>query len=122
MCELLRALREFRVEIDYKNGFTYLDRTAPAPDTDMATVGLVLTPASDGGLVISAISSTASPDVKDQVHVGDKLVAVNDAPLQGKPLAAAALALHGKAGEHQRLSLEHDGKTRVVSVTVKELL
>lgn len=68
------------------------------------------------------MSSAAASDVKAQVQAGDKLLAVDDAPLQGRSLAAAAGALQGKAGERKRLSLERDGKSLTVSVTIKRLL
>jgi hypothetical protein len=116
------VLREFRVEIDYLNGFTYLDHTGSGTDSDLVSVGLVLTGGLDKSLVVSGISSAAAADVKEQVHAGDKLLAVDDVSLQGKPLAAAAMALQGKAGARKRLSLQRDGKAVAVSVTVAKLL
>jgi hypothetical protein len=116
------VLRDFRVEIDYKNGITYFERAASAGDADLLSVGLVLEFGADGNPLVSGISSAAAADVKAQLQAGDKLVAVDDAPLRGRSLAAAAGVLQGKAGARKRLSLERDGKALTVSVTIKSLL
>lgn len=116
------VLRDFRVEIDYKNGFTWLERTSSTGDDDLLSVGLVLAAGPDGTRWVRGISSAAAPDVSAQVRAGDKLLAVDDAPVHGKSLAAVALALEGKAGEHKQLSLEREGKVFTVSVTIKALL
>lgn len=116
------VLRDFRVEIDYKSGFTYLERATFNTDADLVSVGLVLESSAGRNLVVSGISSAATSDVKEQVHVGDKLLSVDDASMQGRPLIAVARALQGKAGERKRLSLERDGKVLAVSVTIEKLL
>src|SRR5205807_2651503 len=109
------VLRDFRVEIDYQNGFTYLERSASTSDADLLSVGLILEPGVDGNPLVSGISSAAASDVKAQVQTGDKLLAVDDAPLQGKSLAAAAGSLQGTPGARKQLSLERDGKALRVS-------
>ena len=81
------VLRDFRVEIDYKNGFTYLERSASTGDADLLSVGLILEAGADGNPLVSGMSSAAAPDVKAQVQAGDKLLAVDDVPLQGRSLA-----------------------------------
>jgi hypothetical protein len=116
------VLRDFRVEIDYKNGFTYLERTASTEDADLLSVGLVLQAGTDGNPLVSGISSAAAADVKAQVQISDKLLAVDGAPLQGMSLAAVAAALQGTTGARKQLSLERDGKALTVSVTIKKLL
>jgi len=116
------VLRDFRVEIDYQHGFAYLERTTSTGDADLLSVGLILEAGAGGHPVVSGISSAAAPDVKAQVQAGDKLVAVDDTPLRGRSLAAAAGALQWNAGARKQLSLERDGKALTVSVTVKSLL
>jgi predicted aspartyl protease len=113
--------RDFRVQIDYKNGFTYLERSGSTPDFDQTSVGLVLT-AHDGSLIVAGVSSQASDDVKSGVREGDRLVAVDEVPVSGKPLTAAAGALSGKAASHKRLTLERAGAAVTVTVTVATLL
>jgi predicted aspartyl protease len=116
------VLRDFRVEIDYAAGKTYLSQSGTSVDEDLVSVGLVLLAKQGESPVISAVSSNAAPDVKAGVHVGDTLLAVDDVVLAGKPLAAAALQLQGKAGTSKRLKLMRDGKAVTVTVTVKDLL
>jgi hypothetical protein len=116
------VLRDFRVEIDYNNGVTYFERAASSVDADLLSVGLILESGADGNPLVSGISSAAASDVKAQVQAGDKLLAVDDAPLQGRSLAATAVALQGKADARKQLSLERDGKALTVSVTIKRLL
>jgi hypothetical protein len=116
------VLRDFRVEIDYRNGFTYLERSGFTGDADLVSVGLVLEAGADGNPLVSGISSAAADDVKAQVKASDKLLAVDGAPVRRKSLAAAAGMLQGSAGARKQLSLERGGKGITVSVTVARLL
>lgn len=116
------VLRDFRVEIDYAAGKTFLLQSGTSVDEDLVSVGLVLASEQGKSPVISGVSSTASPDVKQNVRAGDTLLAVDDVPLAGKPLAIAALYLQGKAGTLKRLKLERDGKPLTVTATTKALL
>jgi len=88
----------------------------------MVSVGLILAAQPGQSLTVSGISSNAAPDVKQGVHAGDALLAVDDVALAGKPLAAVAQQLQGKAGSVKRLKLERDGKPVTVTVTVSALL
>ncbi|SPF36731.1 putative PDZ/DHR/GLGF domain protein [Candidatus Sulfopaludibacter sp. SbA4] len=115
------VLRNFRVEIDYQGGWVYLQRgsnSAPEP----AAVGLVLTPGKDGALMVSAVSSKAAADVSSGVHPGDRLIAIDDAPMTGKVLTAAAEALQGMRDATKRLTLERGGERVAVTVTCENLL
>ena len=116
------VLRDFRVEIDYQNGFTYFERSGSSTDLDRLSVGLILARGSGGVLVVSGVSSNASPDVASSVLAGDRLIAVDGIALTGRPLAAAAEALMGKAGTTKKLTLKRGGAPVTVSVTVKALL
>jgi len=116
------VLRDFRVEIDYENGYTYLQRGGNSRDADLVTVGLVLSARPDGALVVTGISSNASADVKSNVRAGDSLIAVDDVPLTGKPLAAAALALEGKPDVPKRLKLQRAEESVMVKVSPKSII
>jgi predicted aspartyl protease len=116
------VLRDFRVEIDYQNGLTQLVQSGTSPDADLVSVGLVLRAEPDGTLAITAVCSTASSDVKEGVLPGDKLLAVDDASLTGKPLAAAAMALQGETGTRKRLIVERHGESLTVTVKTMALL
>ena len=115
-------MRDFRVEIDYENGFTYFEHTGTSSDADVSSVGLVLTSRPDGALIVTGISSKAASDVGRGVLPGDKLVAIDGVLFSGKPLAAAAAALMGKPGDHKQLSIERAGASISVTTTIAELL
>jgi hypothetical protein len=115
-------LRDFRVEIDYSKGMTYLSQAGTSVDEDMVSVGLVLAAEAGGPLTVTGLCSNASADTKGSVHVGDTLIAVDDVAVTGKSLAAGALQLQGKVGTVKRLKLERDGKAVTVPATVKALL
>lgn len=116
------VLRDFRVSIDYQNGFAYFEPSATSSEADLTSIGLVLAGGPKGSLVITGISSNASADVTTSVRAGDKLLAVDDASLSGRPLATAAEALQGRPESTKRLTLERDGKKLTVTATVKVLL
>jgi hypothetical protein len=116
------VLRDFRVEIDYENGYTYLERSGNSRDTDLVTVGLVLSAGTNGALVVTGISSSAGADVKSNVRAGDHLIAVDDVPLNGKPLAAAALALQGKPDVPKRVKLQRGAESVMVTVSPKSII
>lgn len=115
------VLRNFRVEIDYQGGFVYLQKIREA-GPEPASVGLVLGPGKDGALTVSAVSSRASADVRSAVHPGDRLIAIDDTPMTGKVLTAAALALQGPRGATKRLTLERAGERVVVRASCENLL
>ncbi len=95
------VLRDFRVTIDYENGVAYFVRSGTSEDVDLTSIGLVLGREPGGALVVAGISSNASTDVKNGVRVGDKLIAVDETPLSGKPLAAVRRCAQRHCGIHQ---------------------
>ncbi|HEY6392490.1 MAG TPA: aspartyl protease family protein [Bryobacteraceae bacterium] len=116
------VLRDFRVEIDYENGVTYLEKSGNSSDADLVTAGLVLGARADGALVVAGISSGAAADVKSSVRAGDYLIEVDGVGVTGKPLAAAALALQGKADVPKRLKLKRGEEYLTVTVTPKSII
>ena len=116
------VLRDFRVSIDYKNGFVYLLPSKPSSNSDLISVGLILERDPKGSLLVTGLSSNASPDVRKGIQVGDKLIAVDDVDVSAKLLAGAATLLQGPAGSQKRLTVERDGQKRIITVTVSRLL
>lgn len=111
--------RDFRLEIDYQNGFVYLAKPGVTP-LEISGVGLVLSPGKSG-LRVSAIASTSAADVKSSVQAGDELAAVDGVDVAGKPLAFAAEALL-KPGTSRKLTLLRNGQRVEVTVTCSKLL
>jgi len=105
------VLRNFRVEIDYKGGMVYLERTGSADVNDMDTVAVTLR----GGPVISA---SADP----QLHTGDKLITVDGVPVVGKSLSQVNELLRGKPGDKKKLEVEREGKKVEVEAAVTRLM
>jgi hypothetical protein len=105
------VLRNFRVELDYKGGMVYLERTGDADPNDMDTIGVTLR----AGPVVSA-------SVDLLLHAGDKLMAVDGAPVTGKSLSQTNEMLRGKVGDKKKLEVERDGKRIEVVATVTRLM
>ena len=105
------VLRDFRIEIDYQNGFVYLEQRKDPSNPEISGVGLVLS---------SGLSVAASRNI--EIHPGDKLVAVDGIPMAGKPIAAASEALQGPAGASKRLTLERGGKQIQITAACEKLL
>lgn len=113
--------RDFRVEIDYANGFVYLEKSARATK-DEPTAGLILA-MGKLGLVVTGISSKAAADVKSGVKAGDTLMAVDGVAMSGKPIAVAAEALQGPQGSKKKLRLLRGGEEKVeVQVTCERVM
>lgn len=116
------ALRAFRIEIDYANGVTYLEKTGSLDQNDLDIVGLTLRPSQGGGYVISAVSKLATGSLVDSVREGDKLISVGKLQVTGAPLAEVVKALRGKIGSKKTLTLERDGKRITVQAVVARIV
>jgi len=112
-------LRDFRVEIDYQDGFVYLSKPGVSPP-GISGVGLVLERGASG-LRVTSIASTSADDVKSSVHPGDELLAVDGVEMNGRPLTFAADALL-KPGATRKLTLLRNGERVEVTVTCAKLL
>lgn len=115
-------LRQFRIDIDYADETTYVERVATTKETALTTVGLVLKGRPSGELDVTGISDGASPETKAGVLAGDQLLSVDGVAMTGKTLAAAATVLAGDPGKAKRLTLLRDGKTVDAKVTVADVL
>ncbi|MGE0131214.1 MAG: aspartyl protease family protein [Blastocatellales bacterium] len=116
------ALRAFRIEIDYANGVTYLEKTGSLEQNDLDIVGLTLRPSREGGYVISAVSKLATGSLVDSVREGDKLISVGNLQVTGAPLAEVIKALRGKIGSKKTLTLERDGKRITLQAVVARIV
>lgn len=116
------VLRDFRVEIDYRHGVTYLAKKTTSTDADLISVELVVAIAGNGDPVITGIDSGADPTVQAAFKPKDRLIAIDGRAVNGEPLAMVAGLLSGKAGADKKLTILRTGQRMDVTVRVKKLL
>jgi hypothetical protein len=115
-------LKLFRIEIDYANGATYIERHADYDQQDLDIVGLTLKTAADGGYTVVGVSDQYGADIAQNIKQGDRLVSVDSFELSGVTIDKAIDALRGKPGQKRALTLERDGKRITINVPVLKLL
>jgi hypothetical protein len=115
------VLRDFRIEIDYRRGITYLERKSRSRDTDLTGVGVVIQMANREP-VITGIGSTASSATKILVRPNDRILAIDGHKVDGAPLAVVADLLSGTSGSRKRLTLHRNGELVEVDLPVTSLL
>jgi hypothetical protein len=116
------VLKEFRVEIDYPDGTTYLEQRAGGLGNDMDSAGLVLDVDATYKLVVRAISATASAITKSNIHPGDQVIEIEGKRETPWNIIDASDALSGAVGEIKRLVIMRDGKEIQASAVVARLL
>lgn len=116
------VLRQFRVEIDYAAGVTYLERSANAEPYDLDLVGLTFAQTPDNSLIVEAVSPGADQALQDQVKPGDRLRSVDGTPVVGFSLMQIVERLRGKPGDLKKLELEREGKPYQVRARVTRLM
>jgi len=116
------VLRDFRVEIDYPHGATYLERSQESRDTDLISVGLVLSIAENGDPIVTGMSSRAAEIVKHLVHTNDRLIAVGGRKVNGEPLAVIAGLLSGKEDTSVTLTILRGDEQVNLTLPAKRLL
>lgn len=110
------VLREFRVEIDYPHGVTYLEREADRTQESLAAVGIVIGARPDGSYAIGGAAQCVGKNTVEGVQPGDKLVSINDWAVKGS-LADVLDKLQGKPSETKTLMVERGGKPLTVKTT-----
>jgi hypothetical protein len=116
------VLKSFRTEIDYPHGATYLEQKTTDAGEDMNSAGLVLDIDAANHLVVRAISSTASPLTRSNLHPGDQVIAIDGKRETPWNLVDASNALSGPVGEPKRLLIQRAGLEIQTTATVVHLL
>jgi hypothetical protein len=116
------VLKNFRVEIDYPNGTTYLEQKAGDAGNDMHSAGLVLDMDAAGDLVVRAISSTAAALTKSNIRPGDQIVEIEGKRGMPWKIVDASDALSGTVGETKRLVIRRAGKDIQTTAAVAQIL
>jgi C-terminal processing protease CtpA/Prc len=88
----------------------------------MNSAGLVLDIDAANHLVVRAISSTASPLTRSNLHPGDQVIAIDGKRETPWNLVDASNALSGPVGEPKRLLIQRAGLEIQTTATVVHLL
>ena len=116
------VLKQFRIELDYPDGVTYLERSADDAGDDMNSVGLVLDVDASRRLVVRAISKTATALTKRNIRADDQILEIDGKRKSSWTITEACDALAGVVGTKKRLVIRRDGKVLSTFVTVTTLL
>jgi hypothetical protein len=116
------VLKNFRIEIDYPHGQTYLEQSADDAGSDMNSAGLVLDVDAAHNLVVQAVSTTAPALTKRRIRPGDEILEIDGKRESPWTIIDASNALAGAVGERKQLVIRRGGKTLSTSVAVATLL
>ncbi len=97
------VLRDYRVQVNFKDQTVFLEERGSRRPHDMDMVGLALRPQPDGKfIVVDKAGGQGSPP---EVEIRDGLVAIGNVELQGLTLGDAVDLLRGRPGRKRRLRL-----------------
>jgi hypothetical protein len=116
------VLKNFRIEIDYPNGITYLEQKVSDSGDDMNSVGLVLDVEAKNNLVVLAVSSSATALTIMNIHPGDQIIEIDGRREMPWKIIDASDALSGPVGETKKLVIKRDGKEIQTTAVVAHLL
>jgi hypothetical protein len=116
------VLRNYRVQIDYAENATYLEKSTSPNVGDLDVVGLILHPEADGSFVVVGVAQKDGKPVLDGIEKKDRLMKVDGADMNGKSFPEVLRALQGKPGETRHLVLGRQGKIVSVAAPVAHLL
>lgn len=114
--------RAFRVEIDYANGATYLEKSGATDPHDLDVVGAILRAQADGSYTVVGVAKQNGKETTDAIRAGDKLIKVDQLEVAGLPLVRVIDALRGRPGQSRRLVIEREQKQITVSAPVVRVL
>ena len=114
--------RAFRVEIDYANGATYLEKSGTLDPVDLDVVGAIVSPSANGTYTLVGVAKQDGKEVTNALRGGDRLVKIGRLDVTGAPLAEVIEALHGKPGDIRTLVVEREQKPVTVKVPIVRVL
>jgi predicted aspartyl protease len=114
--------RAFRVEIDYANGATYLEKTGALDAHDLDLVGVTVQAQTDGRFVVVGITKQNGKEITDAVRAGDKLIKVDKLDVSGAALVKVIDSLRGKPGDQRTLVVEREQKPLTIKAPVVRVL
>jgi C-terminal processing protease CtpA/Prc len=114
--------RALRVEIDYANGATYLEKSGATDAHDLDMVGAILRAQADGSYSVVGVAKQDGKEMTDAVRAGDRLIKVDQLDVKGAPLVNVIDALRGKPGQAHALTIEREQKQVIVNAPVVRVL
>lgn len=111
------VLKHYRLTIDYKDRISYWKKLGEIDPHELDQVGLNLV-YDNGVFFVGRIVTKDGKPTAEAVESGDKLLAIDDAPVQGWSRDQLFGALGGKPGDIHRITVERSGKTLTVPLPV----
>ena len=111
------VLKHYRVTIDYKAQMSWWKKLSDIDPHELDQVGLDLV-YDKGVYSVGRIVAKDGKPTATGIERGDKLVAIDDAPVKGWSRDQLFAALGGKPGDLHRVTVERAGKTLTLSLPV----
>jgi hypothetical protein len=112
------VLKHYRVTIDYKNQMSWWKKLSDIDPHELDQVGLNLV-YDKGVYSVGRVVAKDGKPTATGIERGDKLVAIDDAPVKGWSRDQLFAALGGKPGALHNVTVERGGKTQTVSLPVE---
>jgi hypothetical protein len=113
------VLKHYRLTIDYRNRMSYWLKKSDFDPHELDQVGLTLVYEKGDYRIGGIVKKSGKPTVEG-VEAGDKIIAIDDKPVAGWSRDQIFGALHGRAGDSHRLTIERDGKSMALMLPVTE--
>lgn len=115
------ALRNLRLQIDYPHNTVSATHTENPVAREFEMVPVILQPTFNGYLIAGAYPG-ARFSVSREAVIGKTLVAIDDEPVEGKPIGSVIARLRGDAGTSHRLKIAASGSSLNVDATVTRII
>lgn len=113
--------KNFRIEIDYKNGMLYLTKRKNIKNTDMKIVGVSLQLLETGFYRVAGLVEKDGQLLNKKIKEGDVITSIDGKSVQNLTMGKVNNLLTGKAGEIKKIELIRDDKTISINEKVYDL-
>lgn len=113
------VLKGFQLTIDFPRQMTYWERETDLDPHDLDQVGVTLeTHDREPGYFIAGVAEKDGKPTVQGARAGDKLLRIDEMPVEGATRGAIFSALHGKPGQVRTLVVERDGQRLTIPAVV----
>ncbi|HMA50311.1 MAG TPA: PDZ domain-containing protein, partial [Magnetospirillaceae bacterium] len=112
------VLKHYRITIDYKAQMSWWKKLSDIDPHELDQVGLSLV-YDKGVYSVGRIVAKDGKPTATGIEKGDKLAAIDDAPVKGWSRDQLFAALGGKLGDLHKVTVDRDGKTQTFSLPVE---